>query len=144
MPYIITREQRDALREEAIASLAEIGDVYLAIENDDWPLAELLSTRNATVLELLHDLGWEPDKVSQQVLLRLPAPSLSLAAQHLCAVAADRLDSHRQHGLIDDDGYAHADDVRHCRLVVEICPELLARTGPAPAAMLRWAAEMSV
>lgn len=64
MPYIITRQQRDALREEAIASLAEIGDVYLAIENDDWPLAELLSTRNATVLELLHDLGWEPDKVT--------------------------------------------------------------------------------
>lgn len=77
----ITREQRDSLYDEISSGLPGIGDVWLAVEAEDFAAATRLGREFADDLELvLNDLGWGagvelPDEIelttSPEVLKRV-------------------------------------------------------------------------
>ena len=136
MPYTLTREQRDALHAEAITELAEIGDVYLALENDDYRLAQELWRRYEPLLLLLDQIGWEPHLPDDAAVVEVAMPDgqLASAAARLSRVALGRL-RHQ----IDQQQLEHDPDVesaRHSIAVIETCSSLL-----ADVALLRSAAD---
>jgi hypothetical protein len=137
MPYTPTREQRDALHAEAITELAEIGDVYLALENDDYRLAQELWRRYEPLLVLLDQIGWErrlPDEDATVVEVAMPDAQLASAARRLTRVALGRLRHQVEQQQLDHG--ADAEGVRHCVAVIETCSSLL-----ADIALLRLAAD---
>lgn len=126
MPYIITREQRDALHGEATTDLAEIGDIHLALENDDYRLAQTLRRRYEPLLLLLDQIGCEPqppDDGPDAFEIAMPAPQLAAAARRLTRLALGRLLDHVEHGLAGDTDIARA---HHCITVAAACTSLLA------------------
>ena len=136
MPYTLTREQRDALHAEAITELAEIGDVHLALENDDYRLAQELWRRYEPLLVLLDRIGWEPKLPDDTTVVEVAMPDAQLvsAARRLTGVALGRL-RHQ----IDQQQLEHgpdAESARHCIAVTETCSLLL-----ADVALLRLAAD---
>ncbi|MDX6633909.1 MAG: hypothetical protein QOF06_112 [Solirubrobacterales bacterium] len=56
-PQILTPDERDALYRSLIVRLTGINDVYIAIEAEDWDLAERLSREFSDLLRLAQDLG---------------------------------------------------------------------------------------
>lgn len=124
MPYTLTREQRDVLHAEAIAELAEIGDLYLALENDDYRLAQDLWRRHEPLLVLLDQLGWEPKLPDDATVVEIAIPDAQLAsaARRLTRVALGRLrhqvEQQLEHG-------PDADGARHSIVVIETCSSLL-------------------
>lgn len=136
MPYTLTREQRDALHAEAITELAEIGDVYLALENDDYRLAQELWRRYEPLLLLLDQIGWEqklPDDAAV-VEVAIPDEQLTLAARRLTRVALGRLRHQVEQQQLEHG--PDAESARHCIAVIETCSSLL-----ADIALLRLAAD---
>lgn len=78
MPRIrITAEQRNALYEQVRNHLAALGDVVIALEQDeDFAAAERLGRQFAEDFRLLEDLGW--DKAVEQASLTLTMPTADL------------------------------------------------------------------
>lgn len=93
MPYTLTREQRDALHVEAITELAEIGDVYLALENDGYRPAQELWRRYEPLLLLLDQIGWEPKLPDDTTVVEVAMPDaqLATATRRLTRVTLGRL-----------------------------------------------------
>jgi hypothetical protein len=56
----LTRDQRDALREEALLDLSGIGDMRIYIDQHEWPEAQEFRQRFEDDFRLLDDLGWSP------------------------------------------------------------------------------------
>jgi hypothetical protein len=61
-PQILTPDERDALYRNVIVRLTGINDVYIAIEAEDWDLAERLSREFSDLLRLAQDLGWGDER----------------------------------------------------------------------------------
>lgn len=130
MPYTLTREQRDALHGEAITELAEIGDVYLALENDDYQLARELWRRYEPLLLLLDQIGWEPklDDDAAVVEIAMPDAQLASAANRLTRVALGRLRNQvEQH---QRERSADAESGLHGIAIAAACSSLLADIAP--------------
>lgn len=126
MPYTITREQRDALHAEAITDLAEIGDVYLALEHDDYRLARELWRRYEPLLLLLDQLGWEPKPADDAtvVAIAMPDAQLASAARRLARVALGRLRHQIERQQLDHG--PDAESALHGIAVAMACSSLLA------------------
>lgn len=61
MSVTITATQRDLLYEEILTRLAAIGDVKLAVEQEDWEAAGRLGMTFSDDLRIVtQDLGWGP------------------------------------------------------------------------------------
>ncbi|ADB49133.1 hypothetical protein [Conexibacter woesei] len=135
MPYTLTREQRDALHAEAITELAEIGDLYLALENDDYRLAHELWRRYEPLLLLLDQIGWEPTLADDAsvVEVAMPDAQLATAARRLTRVTLGRLRHQFEQQL---ERGPDAESARHSIAVIETCTSLL-----ADVALLRLAAD---
>ena len=125
MPYTLTRDQRDALHAEAITELAEIGDVYLALENDDYRLAQELWRRNDPLLVLIDQIGWapQPPEGCEVFEVSMPVRQLAFIACRLSRLSLGRLRDHAQRELYRDHDAA---DVVHCVTVAAVCTSLLA------------------
>ena len=126
MPYTLTREQLDALHAEAITELAEISDLYLALENDDYRFAQELWRRYEPLLVLLDQIGWAPKLPDDASVVEVAMPDgqLAAAARRLTCVALGRL-RHQ----IEQQQLEHGSDVesaQHCITVIEACSSLLA------------------
>lgn len=131
MPYIITREQREALRSEATTDLSDIGDIFLALENDDYRLAQTLRRRYEPLLLLLDQIGWEPqppDEGPDAFEIAMTAPQLAAAARRLTRIALGRLLDHIERGLAGDADIANA---QHSLTVAAACTSLLADLADA-------------
>lgn len=136
MPYTLICKQRDALHAEAITELAEIGDVYLALENDDYRLAQELWRRYEPLLLLLDQIGWDPKLPDSAAVVEVAMRDVHLAsaARRLTRVALGRLRHQVEQQQLDHG--ADAESVRHCIAVIETCSSLL-----ADVALLRLAAD---
>lgn len=131
MPYMITREQREALRSEATTDLSDIGDIFLALENDDYRLAQTLRRRYEPLLLLLDQIGWAPqppDEGPDAFEIAMPAPQLAAAARRLTRIALGRLLDHVERGLAGETDVANA---QHSITVAAACISLLADLADA-------------
>jgi hypothetical protein len=54
----IDRDQRDALYELVLNHLSAIGDLWIAVEDNELAKAEQLGIEFGEDLRLMHDLGW--------------------------------------------------------------------------------------
>lgn len=71
MTITITAEERDALYEHIYVRLSGIGDVWLAVQAEDFEMADRLGREFADDLYLvLDDLGW--GETGDHVVLRTP------------------------------------------------------------------------
>lgn len=75
----ITKDQRDGLYELVRNRLGGIGDVWIALEeNEDYATAERLGLEFGEDFRLLEDLGWGEDDGRTGVELTMPTHDLSL------------------------------------------------------------------
>jgi hypothetical protein len=63
MAIKLTRKQRDAIREEIISDLSELGNFAQIFTKPDYQEAERYRARFEDGLALLDDLCWEPDTI---------------------------------------------------------------------------------
>lgn len=80
-PQILTPDERDALYRNLIVRLTGINDVYIAIEAENWDLAERLSREFSDLLRLAQDLGWGEE--SRETVLTAPPEVLRGALSRL-------------------------------------------------------------
>lgn len=69
MALTIRRAQRNLLRQQVITELTGIGDIYLAVEADQWATALKLRERHEDLMRLLDDLGWRADDPGREFAL---------------------------------------------------------------------------
>ena len=73
----INREQRDGLYELVRNHLGSIGDVWMALEeNEDFATAERLGIEFGEDFRLLHDIGWLPREDRDAFELTMPPHDL--------------------------------------------------------------------
>jgi hypothetical protein len=72
----ITQEQRAGLYELVRNDLGGIGDISLALEQDDVDAAERFGHRFAEDLRLLADIGWHPGEEREAFELTMPSREL--------------------------------------------------------------------
>jgi hypothetical protein len=73
----IDRDQRDGLYELVRNHLGAIGDVWMALEeNEDFATAERLGIEFGEDFRLLHDIGWQPREDREAFELTMPAHDL--------------------------------------------------------------------
>ena len=74
----IDRDQRDGLYEVVRNHLGAIGDIWIALEeNEDFEIAERLGREFGDDFRLLADIGWRPDDDRAAFALTMPAPELT-------------------------------------------------------------------
>lgn len=69
MALTIKPTARLVLRRQLLAELSGIGDVYLAVQADQWATALKLRERHEDLMRLLDDLGWRADDPAQEFAL---------------------------------------------------------------------------
>ena len=73
----IDRDQRDGIYEVVRNHLGAIGDVWIALEeNEDFATAERLGREFGEDFRLLADIGWSPDEERRAFALTMPALDL--------------------------------------------------------------------
>jgi hypothetical protein len=83
MSISITKEERDALYDRIIVRLSGIDDVYGAVEDEDWAVAQSLGQEFSALLRLVcEDLGWGVGE-EETLTLTTPPDVLSHAAGSL-------------------------------------------------------------
>jgi len=87
MPSItatIDRDQRDGLYELVRNHLGAIGDIWIALEeNEDFATAERLGIEFGEDFRLLADIGWQPRDDREAFELTMPAHDLMEALKRL-------------------------------------------------------------
>jgi len=101
MALELTREQRDAVREEVVCDLSGIGDLTIAVDKGEVAAALRLRERFVAAVWLLDDLGWAADDPRERFELTLAGDQLESALEHLQDNAAAVL---REHVLDPYDG----------------------------------------
>jgi hypothetical protein len=73
----IDRDQRDGIYEVVRNHLGAIGDVWIALEeNEDFEVAERLGREFGEDFRLLADIGWRPREACEAFALTMPADDL--------------------------------------------------------------------
>lgn len=80
---VLSRAQRDALREEVIAALTGLDDVLIAIRHEEFAHARMLRQRCEALFRLLDDLGWGERDDGERFVLTLAPEVLTLAVSYL-------------------------------------------------------------
>ncbi len=94
MAITINREQRDAVHQEIMLDLTGVGDIFHALNGDDYEKAREYRRRFEDDMRLLDDLGWEPEQEADEFELTMPRPDLARALRRLDASARSMLHSH--------------------------------------------------
>jgi hypothetical protein len=80
----IDRHQRDGLYELIRNHLGSVGDLWIALEdNEDYAGAERLGLELGEDLRLLEDIGWKKDGERESFELTMPPPELTGALRRL-------------------------------------------------------------
>ena len=80
----ITRDQRDGIYELIRNHLGAIGDVWIALEqNEDFAAAERLGIEFGEDFRLLADIGWRPDEDREDFELTMPPHDLTEVLKRL-------------------------------------------------------------
>lgn len=117
-PLSITASERDALYRLIVPRLTGIGDVYTAIEAEDFDAADRLSSEFADYLRLLHeDLRW--GACGDRVELKTPPDVLQRALSRL----KERAELEHQEEAEEREELA--EHAHQNQLVRDICSQLL-------------------
>jgi len=82
MALTIRRAQRDVLRQQVISELTGIGDIYLAVHEDQWGTALSLRRSYEGCMRLFDDLGWREDDPAEEFPITMePAPLMRVLAR---------------------------------------------------------------
>jgi hypothetical protein len=80
----INRDQRDGLYELVRNHLGGIGDVWIALEeNEDFATAERLGLEFGEDFRLLQDIGWKPSEDCEEFELTMPPHDLTEVLRRL-------------------------------------------------------------
>ena len=94
MTVTITREQRDAIYQEVLTDLSGVGDIWVAIEHENYEEARESRRRFELDMLLLDDLGWDRVDDRKTFALSMPAARLAEVVRHLNANAGSELRHH--------------------------------------------------
>jgi len=90
----IDREQREGLYELVRNHLGQIGDIWIALEQDgEYELAERMGIEFSEDFRLLADIGWQPEDKRTSVELTMEAHDLAELLTRLRNEAVGVLDS---------------------------------------------------
>lgn len=89
----ISREQRQPLHRLVTQHISGIGDVYLMIEHGDFATAERFGLEFGEDIQMLNDLGWNPEDARDTYALTQPRHELIEALKRLRLDAEDGLDA---------------------------------------------------
>lgn len=124
MSIAITLEQRDALYEDLLTHLSGMGDLWLAINRNDFETADRLGHEFVDELRLiLKDLGWGDGPKTGTVELTLPPADL----RNVLGRIRDRAHRHRkshQEALTEV-----TVPLQQSELVIQTCDQVLAALG---------------
>jgi hypothetical protein len=124
MPVTITRYQRDALYQDLLTHLSGIGDLWLAINRDDFETADRLGHEFVAELRLIvEDLGWGDGPEAETVELTLSPAELRGVLGRLRA-RADRHRKGQQKALAEVTA-----PLEQSEIVIETCDQVLAALG---------------
>ena len=90
----INRSERDAIYQEVLTDLTGVGDIDIALRNDDYETARRDRRRCEDDMRLLDDLGWVPDQDRDEFELTMPPDGLARVLERLNASAGATLHSH--------------------------------------------------
>ena len=130
MPSItatIDHHQRDGLYELVRNHLGAIGDVWIALEeNEDFATAERLGIEFGEDFRLLADIGWQPRDDRESFELTMPAHDLMEVLKRLHGEAASVLS-----GSVTERESQEADAETDARfqLGLDVCEEVLVGLG---------------
>ncbi len=94
MAITISRDQRDAIYQEIMLDLTGVGDIFHALNSDDFAKARQYRRRFEEDMRLLDDLGWEPEREAEEFELTMPGPDLAGALRRLNDSARAMLHTH--------------------------------------------------
>lgn len=119
----IDRDQRDGLYELVRNHLGGIGDVWIALEeNEDYATAERLGIEFGEDFRLLHDIGWKPREDREAFELTMPPHDLMEALKRLHDEAERVL---LESGTERESGEADAETNARFQLGLDACEEVL-------------------
>ncbi len=130
MPSItatIDRDQRDGLYELIRNHLGGVGDVWIALEdNEDFATAERLGIEFGEDFRLLADIGWQPRDDRESFELTMPTHDLMEALKRLHGEAATVLSGS---GTERESQEADAETDARFQLGLDACEEVLVGLG---------------
>ena len=130
MPSItatIDRDQRDGLYELIRNHLGGVGDVWIALEdNEDFATAERLGIEFGDDFRLLADIGWQPRDDRESFELTMPTHDLMEALKRLHGEAATVLSGS---GTERESQEADAETDARFQLGLDACEEVLVGLG---------------
>jgi hypothetical protein len=118
----ITREQRDALRLEILDGLYAIGDLSIALNQQDYEQAQRYRQRFEDEMRLLDDLGWTEEDERARFELTLPAEQLKPTLKRMSEQAEGAIQQFEQ------DWREGRESAERARTVAIICSKLLGET----------------
>jgi hypothetical protein len=119
MPLTIRRSHRALLRRQLLTELSGIGDVYLAVEEDQWGAALTLRRRYEGCMRLLDDLGWREDDRAEEFAITMdPVPLMRVLAR-MHERASEKIEQQVEDLLVDGATVVDA------TLMLAICGEVL-------------------
>ena len=121
----IDRDQREGLYELIRNHLGGIGDVWIALEdNEDFATAERLGLEFGEDFRLLYDIGWRPNEERDAFELTMPAHDLMEVLKRLHDEAdTDLLESGTERESREDDAETNA----RFQLGLDACEEVARR-----------------
>jgi hypothetical protein len=126
MTITITPEQRDALYELILVNLSGIGDVWIAVSQEDYDAADRLGRAFSDDLRLvLDDLGWG-EGGGEPVELRTPPDVLRRVFKRLLDTVANQREAEQAQRI-----EARQNEHRS-KLVTEACARVLAGLDEEP------------
>ena len=82
MALTIKPAARAVLRQQLLTELSGIGDIYLAVQEDQWGTALSLRRRYEGCMRLLDDLGWREDDPAEEFAITMePIPLMRVLAR---------------------------------------------------------------
>jgi hypothetical protein len=120
MNQTITAEERDALYEQVLVHLSGIGDVWMAVEAEDYQEADRLGREfSDDLLLVLDDLGWGSNSV-ETITLRTAPQVLRRVLERLRRIAAEQQ-------KLEEEERAEAERAAgRTRVVTAVCERVLA------------------
>ncbi len=99
MPVTIRRSYREILRRQVITELTGIGDIYLALDADQWGTAMTLRRRYEDCMRLLDDLGWRETDPGEEFAITMEPVPLTRVLARLHERASEALELHIEEAM---------------------------------------------
>jgi hypothetical protein len=92
MPLTIKPTARGILRRQVLDQLSGIGDVHIALADDQWGTAQTLRRRYENCLRLLDDLGWREDDPAEEFAITMDPLALMRVLARLHERASEEVE----------------------------------------------------